>query len=351
MISSKFSNIGHGGLFFAALIVIVMCFTAILARPKNQDYDFALLEISDLETLTIPAYIPTYIQDSVLMKSVNIYLNRYRPPHAFILLMDAESGDILAWGQRNDDQHSEEPTFLQRDSFPAASLAKIVTATAALENDSNSKSEVPKIGRNSTLYKRQIFPKEEDYKGSTITLEDAFAKSNNPAMGIIGINLGKNELQRAAEKLGFTNFNYPDSAYYLAESASGFTQRNTLSPLQIANAIRSLVFVQAPVHFKKQTYDEMRTLFLRTVSDGTAKTYMRKSVHNRNRDAFDIGGKTGSLDGNSPTGRYDWFAGFAQSKNDPKKGVIIVVMQVHGTMRNQHSSTIAGLLINEWAKR
>jgi hypothetical protein len=57
------------------------------------------------------------------------------------------------------------------------------------------------------------------------------------------------------------------------------------------------------------------------------------------------------LDGDFPTGRYDWFAGFAQSKTEPEKAVIIVVMQVHGALRYQHSSIIAGMLINEWAKR
>jgi len=344
MILNKFPKIGHGSLFLAVLAII--SFMAFLIFGKS--HDLTIFEISDLEEVEIPKEFHA-IQDSVLMKSINTYLNRYKPPNAFILLMDAKSGNILAWGQRKDNLTSEEPTFMRRDSFPAASLAKIITATATIESGKTAKSQFPKIGRNSTLYKRQIFPG-KNYKGTTITLEDAFAKSNNPAMGIMGIELGAGKMQSTAEKLGFTNIIYPDSAYYLAEGSSGFTQRNMISPLQAANAIRSLVFTKPP-GFKKRTYEEMRILFLKTVTDGTARKDIDKSVYSYNKKTFDIGGKTGSLDGDYPAGRYDWFAGFAESKTDPEKSMIIVVMQVHGEKRNQHSGIIAGLLINDWARR
>jgi cell division protein FtsI/penicillin-binding protein 2 len=329
------AKIGHGGLLFACLALFFICYAAFSQETT----------IPEIQKETIAMQ-----QDSVLTKHIKTFLNRWHPPNAFILMMDANSGNILAWGQRENDENSKEPSFLQRDSFPAASLAKIVTTVAALENGSSSKSKIPKIGRNSTLYKRQIFPK-ENYSGGTITIEDAFAKSNNPAMGIIGMELGQNKMQNTAKKLGFANFNYPDSGYGLAESACGFTQQNILSPLQVANAIRKLIFIKPSEEFNDNTYEEIRNLFLKTVNEGTAKKDMRKSVYGYNRNSLDIGGKTGSLDGVFPTGRYDWFAGFAQSKTAPDKAIIIVVMQVHGKLRYQHSSIIAGLLINEWAKR
>jgi hypothetical protein len=169
-------------------------------------------------------------------------------------------------------------------------------------------------------------------------------------MGITGIELGKDKMQDVAESLGFVNFHYPDSSYGLAESASGFTKRNMASPLQVALAIRTLVFSQPRDKFKNETYMGMRELFLKVAENGTARRDIQKSVNSRNRDSLYIGGKTGSLSGDSPKGRYDWFAGFAQKKSDPEKAVIVVVMQVHGKRRYQHSTLIAGLLINEWAK-
>jgi cell division protein FtsI/penicillin-binding protein 2 len=330
------------GLLVAVLAISLPCLAAFVLFYEDLDYSLIELEISDLE-------VSTEQQDSVLAKSIKDILNRYHPPNAFILLMDAKSGNILAWGQRENDENSEKPTFLQRDSFPAASLSKIVTAVAALENEISPNSKFPKIGRNSTLYKKQIFPA-ENYKGNTITLEEAFARSNNPAMGIIGIELGKNKMEATAQKLGFLNFNYPDSSYELAESSCGFTRRNMASPLQVANVIKKLL-VQSPEDFKKRTYEGMQTLFLKTITNGTAQKKMKKSVYGYNMNSLYIGGKTGSLDGESPSGRYDWFAGFAQSKEKPEKALIIVVMQVHGKLRYQHSTIIAGLLINEWAKR
>ncbi|MDR2554728.1 MAG: hypothetical protein LBC64_04795 [Fibromonadaceae bacterium] len=336
----------------AILTVCLSCLAASLIFYENLGYDLDEFEITDLEVPTSEVHdleIPTEQRDSVLAKTVKNILDRYHPPNAFILLMDAKSGNILAWGQREEDESSEEPTFLQRDSFPAASLSKIVTAVAALENGIEPNSEIPKIGRNSTLYKRQIYPA-EDYTGDVITLEDAFARSNNPAMGIIGIRLGKRKLETAARKLGFLNFSFLDSSYELAESSSGFTQRNMVSPLQVAYAIRKLL-LQSHSDFKKTTYEGMQTLFYKTITDGTAQKKIKKSVHSNNIKSLYIGGKTGSLDGDSPAGRYDWFAGFAQSKKEPEKALVIVIMQVHGKLRYQYSTIIAGLLINEWAKR
>jgi len=340
------------GLSVAILIVCLSCLATSFIFYENLDYDLDGFELTDLEVPALEVHdleISIEQRDGILAKAVKNILDRYHPPNAFILLMDAKSGNILAWGQREDDENSEEPTFLQRDSFPAASLSKIVTAVAALENGIEPNSEFPKIGRNSTLYKKQIYPI-ENYDGDLITLEDAFAKSNNPVMGIIGIRLGKRKLETAARKLGFLNFSYLDSSYELAESSSGFTQRNMVSPLQVAYAIRKLL-LQSHNDLKKTTYDGMQILFSKTITDGTAKRKMKKSVHSRNMNSLHIGGKTGSLDGDSPTGRYDWFAGFAQSKEEPEKALIIVVMQVHGMLRYQYSTAIAGLLINEWARR
>ena len=342
-------KIGHGGLLAACLLLFLLIIAALGPIAAEDERGSAVIEIGDADSLAVSDILAEQ-NDSALAAAVKIYLDRYRPPNAFILIMDANSGIVLAWGQRENGENSKEPTFFKRDSFPAASLAKIATAVAALENGKNPKSEFPKIGRNSTLYKRQIFPK-EDYTGDMISLEDAFAKSNNPAMGIIGISLGRGKMQNTAEKLGLANFDYPDSDYELAESSSGFTRRNMISPLQAALAVRTLLFAKPKECFKEKTYSDMRELFLKTVMDGTAKRHIGKSVYSYNRKNLDIGGKTGSLDGNSPAGRYDWFAGFAQSKSDPEKAVIIVVMQVHGEMRNQYSTVIAGLVINEWVKR
>ncbi len=203
-------------------------------------------------------------------------------------------------------------------------------------------------------------------------------------MALVGMNVGAKHLRSAAEKLGFnqnfsqgiperSNYSPPDSGYGLAEVASGFTKSTTLSPLQAAGIVRAILMKKsfeipweksgakgfAPTQpialgierFSDNTYFGLRQAMVATATEGTA----RKNISTRNisRKFFadlEIGGKTGSLDGTDPQGRYDWFMGFAQSRKNPEKSVVLVVLQVHGERRTQASTLIASLLINYWAK-
>jgi hypothetical protein len=327
---------------------------------------------------------PNYQRDTILGQKINQVLAQYRPYAAFVLMVDLGSNEILAWGQRTDSTQQSEPTWLSKSSFPAASLIKMVTSTAALESGRyGSDTPIPLIGRSVTLYSRQLRVP-ENYKGPTITLLDAFAKSCNPAMGFIGKHLGGRTLRKYGMRMGFerpwpngtpqpSRFSPPDTGFALAEAASGFTRVNTVSPLHMAAIVRALIKkepLQMPwshtippqfapreslplgnSEFSPDTYFSMRELFLRTVSHGTARKWMRRTLYSQNHDALWIGGKTGSLDGVDPTGRYDWFAGFAQSKKQSNKGVVILVMQVHNKIRTLPSPAVAGLLINTWTKR
>ena len=89
--------------------------------------------------------------------------------------------------------------------------------------------------------------------------------------------------------------------------------------------------------FSDNTYFGLRQAMVATATEGTA----RKNISTRNisRKFFadlEIGGKTGSLDGTDPQGRYDWFMGFAQSRKNPEKSVVLVVLQVHANAEHKH---------------
>jgi cell division protein FtsI/penicillin-binding protein 2 len=239
------------------------------------------------------------------------------------------------------------------------------------------------IGSSIHLYKNQLRVK-EGYKGPFIELQDAYAKSANPPMAIVGMNVGAERLRSAAKKLGYnTNFpgalpprsNYapPDTGYGLAEVSSGFTDATTLTPLLAAAQVRAILMKKpleipwasnldgyAPKSrialdvgkFSDNTYYGLREAMIRTVTRGTArKNISTRHMARKNYDALNIGGKTGSLDGKDPYGRYEWFMGFAQSKEDPSKAIVVVIMQVHDLqgMRSQPATQIAGMLINYWA--
>ena len=91
---------------------------------------------------------------------------------------------------------------------------------------------------------------------------------------------------------------------------------------------------------------------IRSITNGTArKQISTRNMARKNFAALDIGGKTGSLDGQDPHGRYEWFMGFAQSKENPDKAVVVVVMQVHDLQgyRSQPATQVAAMIMNYWA--
>ncbi|MCK9182391.1 MAG: penicillin-binding transpeptidase domain-containing protein [Fibrobacteraceae bacterium] len=324
-------------------------------------------------------------KDTGLAHLMDNMLRRYHPDNALFLAVDAKTNEILAWGERRDSAVQNSPDYLSQATFPAASLAKTVTIAAAFESNRYSvDSEIPLIGGAHTLYKNQIRVP-QNYHGETIPLHMAYGKSYNPPMAIIGMNLGVKRLKNAAYKFGFnrdfpdgipdrSSYEPPDTGYGLAEVASGFTKSTTLSPLQAAAIVRSIVekkpleipfekngaYGYAPTEridlpdskFSNSTYLGVREAMLTTAIKGTSRRHIMstRNISRRFLDDLDIGGKTGSLDGDNPKGRYDWFMGFAQGKIDPSKAIVIVVMQAHGEIRSQAASLVAAILINYWAR-
>lgn len=323
-------------------------------------------------------------RDTGLARTMDTYLRRFHPDYALYLAVDAKTNEILAWGERKDSAVWAKPDFMSRATFPAASLAKTVTLAAALESKRfTTSSEIPLIGRAHTLYKRQLRVP-ENYRGAKTSLETAYAKSYNPPIALVGMDLGKERLLKTAQKFGFNRefprkvpekslYAPPDSSYGIAEVACGFTQGTTLSPLHAAAIVRSVV-THLPLEipwerngasgfapkapetlglekFSDATCGGVRKAMLATAKEGTSRKYMNtRFISKRFFSDLDIGGKTGSLDGEDPKGRYDWFMGFAQSRKNPDKAIILVIMQIHGEMRTQVASQVAALLINYWAK-
>jgi len=319
-----------------------------------------------------------------LAEKIDNMLRSFKPQHAMILVVDAKSNEIIAWGEQKDGQVQNKPDYLIRNTFPAASLAKTVTIAAAMESNRYSlNTPIPLIGRAHHLYKNQLRVP-ENYKGPTAELQDAYAHSYNPPLGIIGLNVGASRLKAAAKNLGYnmtypgsipnkSNYAPPDTGYGLAEVACGFTDATTLSPLQAAAQVRAILMKKpleipwatnldgfAPKSrlaldvgkFSENTYYGLRQAMIRSITHGTArKNISTRHMARKNYNALTIGGKTGSLDGKDPYGRYDWFMGFAQSKDDPNKAIILVVMQVYDPqgIRPQPTTQVSAMVINYWA--
>ena len=323
-------------------------------------------------------------KDVFLAQKIDNMLRRFKPMYGVVLVVDPKSNEIIAWGETKDYKVQNEPDFFVKNTFPAASLAKTITIAAAMDaNRYSLNTPVPMLGASHTLYKRQLRVP-ENYHGTTISLADAYAKSANPPLALIGMDIGAKRLREAARNLGY-NMNFPggipgkssyappDTGYGLAEASCGFTEATTLTPLLAAAQVRSIL-TKKPLEipwaeniapyapksrialdvkkFNENTYYGLRMAMIRSITNGTArKQISTRNMARKNFAALDIGGKTGSLDGRDPHGRYEWFMGFAQSKENPDKAVVVVVMQVHDLQgyRSQPATQVAAMIMNYWA--
>ncbi|MBS1963295.1 MAG: hypothetical protein JST04_13855 [Bdellovibrionales bacterium] len=274
---------------------------------------------------------------------------QYKPDYGAFVAMDASTGRLLTLISYSPNDKINGQNLALRATFPSASVFKVVTAAAAIsERKMNAGSIVSFNGRAHTLYKRNIFHETTNRWTTHMTLKEAFARSVNAVFGKLGVFIvGPTELKSYAEKFGF-NRKLPsdlpvqegraeitEDPWEIAEAASGFTKHNTMSPLQgaliaaaIANDGRLMepyvvselknqagetVFTGGPrlsnVVIDAQAAEEMKVLMRETVTSGTGRGSFRGFKKGEFGD-IDVGGKTGSLTGTDPAGRYDWFVGY-----------------------------------------
>ena len=183
--------------------------------------------------------------DTKLQRYIGQILKRSRTLQSAVVVLDATDGHVVAMVNR--DSNGDRSNFSLKAEYPAASLFKIVSAAAALEN-SGYTPDTPLYfrGRRHTLYKSQLKQKKDRWTVET-SLRKAFALSNNSVFGKLGIYvLGQAVLTEYAEKFGFnrripfdlplevSQIEVPNDSFGLAEIASGFNKRTVISPLHAA---------------------------------------------------------------------------------------------------------------------
>ncbi|MFZ9594491.1 MAG: penicillin-binding transpeptidase domain-containing protein [Bdellovibrionia bacterium] len=299
-----------------------------------------------------------YTFDPKLQQAMEGLFDAYGPDYGAFVAMDPKTGRILSLVSYSRSGKIRENLAL-RASFPSASVFKVVTAAAAIEKHQiSSETVIPTQGRNHTLYRGQILKSQINRWTRFITLKEAFAHSVNSVFGKIGaFTVGSTVLRQYAERFGFNHkipadlpiqegrAFIPEDLWGLAESASGFTRENTMSPLQgalIASAVANDGVMMEPyvvesivklaghenetqgpplylaepkvstVAMDPETASEIRDLMKETVLHGTSRGSFR-GFFKKDFSFLDVGGKTGSLTGLSPKGKYDWFVGYAQS--------------------------------------
>lgn len=314
------------------------------------------------EMLTIPgvpvegALSVQYTINQALQQEAERLLQKHNPDYGIVVAINPDTGKILTMAQstRDDLDHGN---LALANSYPAASISKLVTAVAAIDRRiASSQTVLAYNGKATSLYKKHVFNHKNNKWTRKLTLKESFAKSVNTVFGRLGaVDIGGESLRDYFYRLGF-NARFAsdimfdngmlematDDQWEIAESASGYTNRNTLSPLHgavlAATAINGGKLI-APIlvdtitgpngiplyrqntpavsqAMRAETAAELKVLMQETVRIGSARKSFR-GFHRRHRENVRVGGKTGSLTGFKPRGRYDWFVGFAE--DGPRK--------------------------------
>ena len=294
--------------------------------------------------------------------------------------MDPSTGKVLSMVGFDKTDRLKNPCI--NNSFPAASVFKIVTAAAAIEQcNFNPNSSLTYNGRKHTLYKSQLKNRQNKFTNK-ITLRDSFAQSVNPVFGKIGsVYLGKGPLEKYASAFGFNktiNFEIPlepsyshlsDEPYQWAEIASGFNRNTKMSPVHgalittavlnngtlieptvidnILNENKASVYHSGLVIINQAISQETSTmvnnLMGATIKSGTCRKAFKGYKKDKILSRLNIGGKSGSINNATNEMRYDWFVGFAEEKKEHRKLVlsIIVAHEKHiGVRANKYARMI-----------
>ncbi|MBN20300.1 MAG: penicillin-binding protein [Bdellovibrionaceae bacterium] len=314
-----------------------------------------------------------------LQKQLKDLLKKHRPDYGSIVGVNAKTGEILFLVDHYQDPLDDIGHLGIKSVFPAASVFKLVTATAAIDQGLVSpETIIPFNGRSHTLYRQNINHTRSNRWTRYIKLKDAFARSINTIFGKLGaFYLGGQTLLHYAKRFGFNEDLggdlpwqagqteiHPGNRWNAVEVASGFNRKSKMSPLQGAlmaasvihegqlmkpRIIESLIDQENQIVYessievashtmKPQTAESIQTLMEQTIKRGTSRSAFRSLIRKKSWQEIQIGGKTGSLTSQSPHGKCDWFVGYLKS---PEIQIGIAVLTVHKKYWTVKSSYLA----------
>jgi len=353
---------------------------------RDLDPDLSLLaEGYSLEYRGTRLEVKTSIDPS-LQKYISHLLNRSMTYQAAVVALRPDNGQILAMVTYENHGKGGQDNLCVKADFPAASLFKVVSASAVME----AKGFTPETplsfrGQKHTLYRSQL--KEKEHKGRYLrktTLKNAFSGSINPVFGKIGIyDLGKEIMSEYAERylfnrpipfdlpLAVSRIEVPEDDFGLAEIASGFNKRTLISPLHAAlmtagianegtimepwlvgsveDASGKVVYRAAPSKLatpvSENTAKKMKVLMAETVTTGTCRTAFRALRRKKAFKQIELGAKTGTINDRGDQFKYDWLVAYALPAQG-QGGLSLAVLAVHGEKLGIRAKDLARYILN-----
>ena len=309
-------------------------------------------------------------------------LKRSRTRQSAVVVIDPHDGRLLSLV--NYDANGGSDNLCLKADYPAASLFKIITAAAALENaDISPDKSLYYRGSRHTLYKSQLKTKKDRWTTQT-KFRKAFALSNNAVFGKIGIyDLGQSALIRYSDKFFFnrpiafelplavSRVEVPTDDFGLAEIASGFNKDTLISPLHAAmlasvavnqgkmptpwlidsvrNESNKVIYQASPPAMppivNPETARELKILMQDVARYGTSRSAFRKLRRKKRFRNFDLGAKTGTINDRRDQFKYDWVTAFAVPP-DGSGGICVSVLWVHGKILGTRSTEMTRAIVD-----
>jgi cell division protein FtsI/penicillin-binding protein 2 len=318
------------------------------ARPLAPALDlltFATKNGAGQLEVTVDGGVEQLTLDSALQEKLTQLLRTYQTPYAAVVALEPATGRVLAMAE-----HSElDPSMrglCTKAVYPAASIFKIVTASALLANGVKPGETECYHGGKRKLTQALLSDTPRDLR--CLSFGEALARSVNVVFAKLTFK-HLNPALLASEARAF-HFNsplpfpvptepslaaIPDDAFGMASAGAGFGDVY-LSPLHgaaIAAVAANKGLWRAPVLFEgaaaappervmsEAAAGTLTDMLEETVTLGTA----RRIFHERGMGVAGAVGKTGSLADKTPFRDYSWFVGFAP-KSAPRVAVAAVIV-------------------------
>ncbi len=283
-----------------------------------------------------------------LQAQIFALFRRFDPLYGVFAAMEPDTGRVVALvGYRRGGE--SDPWLPLKAIYPAASLIKVVTASAAIERGNVSpQDEISYRGGIYGITRGGI--RAQDGRGiPKMTLEEAIARSANAVFGKVAVNhVGGPVLEEYLTKFGFgqkipfdlpvepSRAQVPREDFELARTGAGFGEVY-VSPLHVAMIMSAIasggamprpvlidriedrdgepLYESSPVKWRDtvlpETANAVVRMMVKTVEMGTSHRTFGSPERTPLLHDMDVAGKTGSLSGWTPSVHFEWFAGVA----------------------------------------
>ena len=312
---------------------------------------FALVRAGQAEGVLSDGSRVTLTLNDELQSQIFDLFRRFDPPYGVFAAMEPDTGRVLALvGYRRGGE--SDPWLALKAIYPAASLVKVITASAAIERGNVSpEDEISYRGGIYGISRRGIHAR-AGRGARKMSLEEAIARSANAVFGTVAVNnVGGAVLGEYLGKFGFgqpipfdlplepSRAEVPREEYELARTGAGFGEIY-VSPLHMAMIMSSfaaagemprpvlvdrvegkdgeVLFEASPSKWRDtvlpETAKAVLQMMIKTVEMGTSRRAFGTPDKTPLLQDMDVAGKTGSLSGWTPPVHFEWFAGIAPVK-------------------------------------